>query len=188
MIRVLRPVPVERLKLLVFDLDGTLIDSAQDLCNSVNATLEKFGRPHLSDEIIAGYIGNGALMLVRRAFATDDGKEPGEEFLAEAYKFFLDYYREHKLDYTYAYDGVLEALDALHKLHDQVDVPARSDGRTDQQAGASGAGHLRGAGAGSLLSKYLWRQQFQHQEARSGGAVGADERRGRHSGANRDDR
>ena len=53
MIRVLRPVPVERLKLLVFDLDGTLIDSAQDLCNSVNATLENFGRPHLSDEIIA---------------------------------------------------------------------------------------------------------------------------------------
>lgn len=126
MIRVLRPVPVERLKLLVFDLDGTLIDSAQDLCNSVNATLEKFGRPHLSDEIIAGYIGNGALMLVRRAFSTDDGKVPGEELLNDAYKFFLDYYREHKLDYTYAYEGVLEALDALHKLHAQADVPPRA--------------------------------------------------------------
>jgi phosphoglycolate phosphatase len=126
MIRVLRPVPVERLKLLVFDLDGTLIDSAQDLCNSVNATLENFGRPHLSDEIIATYIGNGALMLVRRAFATDDRKEPSEDFLAEAYKFFLDYYREHKLDYTYAYDGVLEALNALHKVHDQPNVPARA--------------------------------------------------------------
>lgn len=125
MIRVLRPVPVERLKLLVFDLDGTLIDSAQDLCNSVNATLENFGRPHLSDETIAGYIGNGALMLVRRAFATDDGAEPGEQLLADAYKYFLDYYREHKLDYTYAYEGVLEALDALHKVHDQVDAPQR---------------------------------------------------------------
>jgi len=126
MIRVLRPVPVERLKLLVFDLDGTLIDSAQDLCNSVNATLEKFGRPHLSDEVIAGYIGNGALMLVRRAFAADDGKEPSEQLLGEAYKFFLDYYREHKLDYTYAYEGVMEALDALHKVHDQVDAPQRA--------------------------------------------------------------
>jgi phosphoglycolate phosphatase len=125
MIRVLRPVPVDKLKLLVFDLDGTLIDSAQDLCNSVNATLEKFGRQHLSDEIIANYIGNGALMLVRRAFAADDGIEPSEELLAEAYKYFLDYYREHKLDYTYAYEGVLEALDALHKVHDQLDVPAR---------------------------------------------------------------
>jgi len=126
MIRVLRPVPVDRLKLLVFDLDGTLIDSAQDLCNSVNATLEQFGRPHLLDETIAGYIGNGALMLVRRAFAADDGKEPGEELLADAYKFFLDYYRQHKLDYTYAYEGVLEALDALQKVHDQADAPPRA--------------------------------------------------------------
>jgi phosphoglycolate phosphatase len=116
-------VPVDRLKLLVFDLDGTLIDSAQDLCNSVNATLEQFGRPHLTDEIIATYIGNGALMLVRRAFAADDGREPSEELVAEAYKYFLDYYREHKLDYTYAYEGVLEALDALHKVHDQLDAP-----------------------------------------------------------------
>jgi len=126
MIRVLRPVPVERLKLLVFDLDGTLIDSAQDLCNSVNATLEKLGRPHLSDEVIAGHIGNGALMLVRRAFAAYDGKEPSDERLGEAYKFFLDYYREHKLDYTYAYEGVLEALDALHKVHEQVEAPQRA--------------------------------------------------------------
>jgi phosphoglycolate phosphatase len=127
MIRVLRPVPVDRLKLLVFDLDGTLIDSAQDLCNSVNATLEQFKRPLLSDEVIAAYIGNGALMLVRRAFATDDGHEPPEELLAEAYKYFLDYYREHKLDYTYAYEGVLEALDALHKVRDQFDSPQRAD-------------------------------------------------------------
>jgi phosphoglycolate phosphatase len=127
MIRVLRPVPVDRLKLLVFDLDGTLIDSAQDLCNSVNATLEKFGRRHLSDEVISTYIGNGALMLIRRSFAADDGREPGEELLTEAYRYFLDYYREHKLDYTYAYEGVLEALDALHKVHDQLDVPQRTD-------------------------------------------------------------
>jgi phosphoglycolate phosphatase len=92
----------------------------------VNATLEKFGRPHLSDETIASYIGNGVLVLVRRAFATDDGEEPSEKLLVDAHKFFLDYYREHKLDYTYAYEGVLEALDALHKVHDQLGVPARA--------------------------------------------------------------
>ena len=107
MIRVFRPIPVESIKLLVFDLDGTLIDSAQDLCNSVNATLTHFGRPPLPDATIAGYIGNGALLLVRRAFAADDGIEPDEETLAKGYAFFLDYYREHKLDYTYAYEGVL---------------------------------------------------------------------------------
>jgi phosphoglycolate phosphatase len=118
MIHILRPIPVSRLKLLVFDLDGTLIDSAQDLCNSVNATLSRFGRKPLADEMIAGFIGNGAMMLVGRSFAAADGAAADEELLSEACKYFLDYYREHKLDYTYAYEGVLEALAALKQLHD----------------------------------------------------------------------
>jgi phosphoglycolate phosphatase len=113
MVHELRPLPVKRLKLLVFDLDGTLIDSAQDLCNSVNATLFHFGRAPLEDTTIAGMIGDGASMLVRRAFATAD-----EDMLGQALAWFLDYYREHKLDYTYAYEGVLEALAALRELHD----------------------------------------------------------------------
>jgi phosphoglycolate phosphatase len=113
MVHELRPLPVKRLKLLVFDLDGTLIDSAQDLCNSVNATLIHFGRAPLEDTTIAGMIGDGASMLVRRAFATAD-----EDMLGQALAWFLDYYREHKLDYTYAYEGVLEALAALRELHD----------------------------------------------------------------------
>jgi phosphoglycolate phosphatase len=124
MVRILRPLPVARLKLLVFDLDGTLIDSAQDLCNSVNATLSRYGREQLADETIAGFIGNGAMMLVRRSFAAADGAAANEELLAEAYKYFLDYYREHKLDYTYAYEGVLEALAALKELHDLAGGPA----------------------------------------------------------------
>jgi len=113
MVHQLRSIPVERLKLLVFDLDGTLIDSAQDLCNSVNATLIHFGREPLEDAVIAGMIGDGALMLVRRAFVPVD-----EDLLGKAHAWFLDYYREHKLDYTYAYEGVLEALAALRELHD----------------------------------------------------------------------
>lgn len=119
MIRVFRSIPVEQLKLLVFDLDGTLIDSAQDLCNSVNATLAHFGLKHLEDTEIAGFIGDGALMLVRRALAQEHGSPVDEEFLQTAYAFFLDYYRAHKLDFTYAYDGVLEALAALKDLHSQ---------------------------------------------------------------------
>jgi len=126
MIRVFRSLPVESLKLLVFDLDGTLIDSAQDLCNSVNATLVQFGRPILADEVIAGFIGNGALMLVRRAFAADEVAQIDEDSLAKAYAFFLDFYREHKLDYTYAYEGVLEALAALRTVHDQPGAPPRA--------------------------------------------------------------
>ena len=90
MIQVLRPIPVERVKLIVFDLDGTLIDSARDLCNSVNAALEHMGRPHLQDEVIASFVGNGAPMLVRRSLAVENGVAPDEvhdEELATAYSF-----------------------------------------------------------------------------------------------------
>ncbi|HTV05975.1 MAG TPA: HAD-IA family hydrolase [Acidobacteriaceae bacterium] len=121
MIRVFRPIPVERLKLLVFDLDGTLIDSAQDLCNSVNATLTHFGRPPLPDPLIASFVGNGVPVLVRRVLAAEDNLPPDqvdEKQLTDAIAYFVAYYREHKLDYTYAYSGVLEALEALRKLHD----------------------------------------------------------------------
>jgi len=117
----LRPIPVESIKLLVFDLDGTLIDSARDLCNSVNAALEHMGRPHLADDIIASFVGNGAALLVRRSLAVENGVSPDEvhdEELATAYTFFLDHYREHKLDFTFAYEGVLESLAALRLLPD----------------------------------------------------------------------
>ncbi len=121
MIRVLRPIPAEQIKLIVFDLDGTLIDSARDLCNSVNAALEHMGRPHLPDEVIASFVGNGAPTLVRRSLAVENGVPPDEihdEELTTAYQFFLAHYREHKLDFTYAYEGVLEALAALRLRHD----------------------------------------------------------------------
>jgi phosphoglycolate phosphatase len=126
MVRILRPFPVESLKLLVFDLDGTLIDSAQDLCNSVNATLTHFGRQPLPDELIASFIGNGTLMLVRRALAAGESTPVDENFLAQAHAYFIDYYRVHKLDFTYAYDGVVEALAALRQLRDLPGGEART--------------------------------------------------------------
>jgi phosphoglycolate phosphatase len=116
MLRVFRPLPSDSLKLLVFDLDGTLIDSCKDLCNSVNATLRHCGRAPLADQEIASFIGDGALMLVRRALF--NGAQVDEAQLALAYDFFLAYYREHKLDFTYAYSGVLEALTALRTQPD----------------------------------------------------------------------
>ena len=121
MIRVFRTIPVERLKLLVFDLDGTLIDSAQDLCNSVNATLNHFEHGPLADPLIASFVGNGVQVLVRRSLAAADGIAPeavDEKLLADALEYFVAYYREHKLDFTYAYEGVVEALAALRALHD----------------------------------------------------------------------
>jgi phosphoglycolate phosphatase len=107
-------IPVESLRLLVFDLDGTLIDSRKDLANSVNAMLVHFGRPELPEEIIASYIGNGAGTLVRRAL----GETSDEEFVERGLEFFLDYYREHKLDHTRVYPGVMESLEALRQGSD----------------------------------------------------------------------
>ena len=65
------PVPPPRL--IVFDLDGTLIDSRIDLCNSVNATLAHLGKPQLPEAVIASYIGDGVSMLVRRAIGAPEG-------------------------------------------------------------------------------------------------------------------
>lgn len=129
MIQVFRPIPVESVKLLVFDLDGTLIDSAQDLCNSVNETLKHCGRKPLPDPAIAGFVGNGAPMLMRRSLALAGNVTPDavdEELFDKAYAYFLQYYREHKLDFTYAYAGVLEALEALRELHDEPGGVART--------------------------------------------------------------
>src|SRR5262249_59855837 len=96
-------------KLLIFDLDGTLVDSRQDLANSVNAMLRHYGKPELPADIIASYIGNGAPMLVRRSLGDPDD----EQFVQEALLYFMAYYREHKLDNTFVYDGIFPALDAI---------------------------------------------------------------------------
>lgn len=117
MLRIYRAIPRNAIRLIVFDLDGTLIDSTIDLCNSVNATLREFHREELPAAQITGYIGDGAQMLVRRAlFGVNEPPEHTEEenrLLDSAMRFFLTYYRAHKLDFTYAYQGVLEALAAI---------------------------------------------------------------------------
>lgn len=108
-------------RLLVFDLDGTLIDSSLDLCNSVNATLSHVGRPTLPNNLIASYIGDGAAMLVRRALGDPgdaDSPDPaGNQLFINAFDYFLRYYHEHKLDSTYVYPGALEALTAIRSRH-----------------------------------------------------------------------
>lgn len=95
--------------LLIFDLDGTLIDSKRDLADSVNATRAWKRLPPLPLEVVNSYVGDGAPTLIRRVFpgATEDEH-------ARALRYFLDYYREHMLDATTLYPGVREALDRFH--------------------------------------------------------------------------
>ena len=102
-----RPLDVSSLKLLIFDLDGTLIDSREDLIQSVNAMLRHFERTELPGDVVASYVGDGAPMLVRRAL----GDPKDERFLKQALDYFLAYYRDHKLDHTTEYGGIRQALE-----------------------------------------------------------------------------
>jgi phosphoglycolate phosphatase len=97
--------------LVIFDLDGTLIDSKIDLANSVNATRAWMGLDPIPHSIVATYVGNGAPILIRRAL----GPEASEAEVQRALEYFLDYYREHMLDYTTLYAGVKEGLDLLRE-------------------------------------------------------------------------
>jgi phosphoglycolate phosphatase len=101
-----------KVRALIFDLDGTLIDSKLDLALSVNAMLDHMGSPQHVHETIFGFVGNGAEVLVRKSLG--EGASDGEVKRGLAY--FLSYYRTHMLDNTLLYPGVLEALQEFRGL------------------------------------------------------------------------
>ena len=98
--------------LIIFDLDGTLIDSRLDLANSVNYTRLQLGLSALENELIYSYVGDGASTLICRAL----GREPNEAEIKQALEIFLQHYKRHLLDNTVLYPGVREALDRLDSL------------------------------------------------------------------------
>jgi phosphoglycolate phosphatase len=98
-------------RVLIFDLDGTLIDSKLDLANSINAMLQHMGRAQLSHEKIYSLVGNGAPVLVRRALGDSVTDAESDQGLS----FFLSYYRTHMLDNTVTYPGVREGLKLLEQ-------------------------------------------------------------------------
>jgi phosphoglycolate phosphatase len=112
MIRTRRAFNPQSIKLVIFDLDGTLIDSRLDLVHSVNAALRHIGRPDLPDEVIASYVGDGAPILIQRALG---GEAVDEAIVRQGLQFFLSYYREHKLDHTTVYGGIQESLAAIQR-------------------------------------------------------------------------
>ncbi len=112
MIRTHRAFDPHSIKLVIFDLDGTLIDSRLDLVHSVNAALRHIGRPELPENVIASYVGDGAPVLIQRALG---GEKIDEAMVRRGLEFFLSYYREHKLDHTTVYAGIAEALASIQR-------------------------------------------------------------------------
>jgi phosphoglycolate phosphatase len=108
---------------LIFDLDGTLIDSKLDLALAVNATLENMGRQPLEHKTIYSYVGHGAPMLVRRAL----GSGAPDREVERGLDYFLSYYRAHMLDNTITYPGVREGLEQLkgHPMAVLTNKPVR---------------------------------------------------------------
>jgi phosphoglycolate phosphatase len=99
------------MNLVIFDLDGTLVDSKVDLVHSVNAARGLMDLPPISDQLVSSYVGNGAPVLMRRAL----GPEASEADVQRGLEFFLKYYRAHMLDNTRLYPGVKDALDRLRE-------------------------------------------------------------------------
>src|ERR1022692_1724163 len=117
MIQIRRAFDPRTIKLLIFDLDGTLIDSRLDLVHSVNASLRHLGRPELAEDLIASYVGDGAPMLIRRTLGAD---ADDETLVRQGLEYFLAYYKEHKLDHTTVYAGMREALVAIRNSRNGV--------------------------------------------------------------------
>ena len=128
------------MNLLIFDLDGTLIDSSRDLANSVNATRAHLGLAPIENEIVYSYVGNGAPVLIRKAL----GPAYADDAVESALQYFLSYYREHMLDYTTLYPGMRELLDQFHAARIKMAVLTNKPVRFSQAIvdGLGLAGHF----------------------------------------------
>ncbi|MGN1399706.1 MAG: HAD family hydrolase [Erysipelotrichaceae bacterium] len=99
-------------KLVIFDLDGTILDTLDDLADSTNHILALNNYPTHSKEAIRSFVGNGIYMLIKRALPEDT---PGQQ-IEEIQQQFSQYYKQHCCDKTKPYDGI---IDLLHKLKEQ---------------------------------------------------------------------
>ncbi len=94
--------------LIVFDLDGTLVDTRQDLTDAVNYALQKLGKPPLDVDTVTRNVGDGVRMLLLRTLQIED-----EDLRMQGRHYFIEYYSQHLADHTRPYPGISDVLNAL---------------------------------------------------------------------------
>ena len=97
---------------IIFDLDGTLLNTLSDLCNSTNFALKKYGFKERTLEEVRTFVGKGAAVLIKKALPEDVSDETHAEVLSA----FKEHYREHSNDLTAPYDGIIDMLREVKKL------------------------------------------------------------------------
>lgn len=119
-------------KAVIFDMDGTILNTLEDLKNATNYSLRQFGMPERSLEEVRMFVGNGIRKLVERAVPAGTS----EEKIAQVFDVFLEYYEIHSADNTSPYPGILELVEKLKKSGiktavstNKADVPAQELGR-----------------------------------------------------------
>jgi len=111
---------LERITTILFDLDGTLVNSAPDLAAALNATMSEMGRNEYPLETVTTWIGNGANKLLKRALSGEIDGEPESHLLEQALPVFMKHYEQNLVSKTYVYDGVHEALSVLRSAGVQM--------------------------------------------------------------------
>jgi len=100
-------------KMILVDVDGTMVDSVPDLAFCVDAMMARLGRPPRGEAEVRNWVGNGVERLVRRALTGTLDGEPDEADYERAYPVFLELYRENTSKRSRLYPGVREGLDYL---------------------------------------------------------------------------
>ncbi len=125
----------------LFDLDGTLVDSARDLCPAVNHALGLIGRDPVEESATRGMIGGGAEMMLNRALEATGGIIPAEEY-DQLRQSLLEFYWDHIADNTVPYSGCIAALEQLSSLGCTMAVCTnKSEGPARELLGALGMTH-----------------------------------------------
>lgn len=102
----------------IFDLDGTILDTLDDLSNAVNFAMRSKGYPERTIDEVRNFIGNGIRVLIKRAVPQGTGDEDYEQAL----DIFTKYYLEHIADYTKPYDGIVDVINSLRRSGCKVAV------------------------------------------------------------------